>query len=317
MDDGVDGLLAGDHDPDLPPAAGPDLLHEGLEVDHQVAVVADVLAHLVHHEQETELVSLAVHILFDVADKLGDAELVGFGAVEPVPCCLLAHAQDGLQDCDHIVLKEGEGVPGGHPGSAVDLLEGLAELGCFAPALNEALKAGHFQVVAVETDVVVEHLGEDAQHGCPVLVHRSFDVDVEQDRLGGDGDASAQICHHDRVVELVLEVVCGLPALDRPVGQKTGEDLEEMGFAASKESGNPDADMVSRAVQRPRVVVQEGQEVPAEFPGYDVLAQFLVEALRAPVCDLDNAVDWPVDGLFEHVLQQHLYPLPYSRLKAR
>ena len=141
---GVNGLLTGDHDPDLAHAFSTQLLHQGLEVDHQVAVITDVLAHLVHHEQQTELVTLAVNILLNVGHQLGNAQFVGLLTIEPVAGSLLAHAQDGLEHIYHIVLKESEGVTGLHPGAAIDFFKLLPEFLRLTLPVNKTLQFGDF-----------------------------------------------------------------------------------------------------------------------------------------------------------------------------
>ena len=50
LNHGVDGLLARYHDPNLTTAASADFLNDGLQVNHQIAVIADVLTNFVHHE---------------------------------------------------------------------------------------------------------------------------------------------------------------------------------------------------------------------------------------------------------------------------
>ena len=54
MGDLVDGLLARDHDPHATGATRAQLLHERLQVEHEVDVGTDVLAHLVHHKEQAE-----------------------------------------------------------------------------------------------------------------------------------------------------------------------------------------------------------------------------------------------------------------------
>ena len=96
MYNGVNRFLACDHNPDFSRAASSDFFHKGLQIDHQIPVITDILTNFVHHEQQTEVLALTVHIFFDICDELGDAQFIRLFAVEPVPGGLLAHAEDRL-----------------------------------------------------------------------------------------------------------------------------------------------------------------------------------------------------------------------------
>ena len=115
MGDLVDGLLARDHDPHATGATRAQLLHERLQVEHEVDVGTDVLAYLVHHKEQAEraagrLGAALVHVLADVFHEGVDAELGGLGAVEPAGGRLLAHHTRGGKRRDDIVLVEVEAV---------------------------------------------------------------------------------------------------------------------------------------------------------------------------------------------------------------
>ncbi len=76
MDNTVNRFLARDHDPNLTTAASTDLFYERLQIDHQIAIVSDVLTNFVNHEQKTEVLTLAVNILLNICDELCDAQFV-------------------------------------------------------------------------------------------------------------------------------------------------------------------------------------------------------------------------------------------------
>ena len=181
LDDLVERFLARRHDPDLAVAFGAEFLGQGLEVQQHVGVGADVLPDFIGHEEQTVVVGLALDVCLDFLDELRDADLGLLGAVEPVTCRLLTHAEDALEDFNDVVLKEAEDVARLLPACAMDLLEYLLEFLPFALLTDELLQSGCLEVFAVEAEVVVEHLREDAQDSCLRLVARSFYVDVEED----------------------------------------------------------------------------------------------------------------------------------------
>ena len=94
--DGINRFLTGNHDPNLATALVADFFNQRLQIHHQVAIVADVLPHLIHAEQEAEVSFLAVHILFNFGNKLLDAHVGVFFAVEPVAGCRLTHTENRL-----------------------------------------------------------------------------------------------------------------------------------------------------------------------------------------------------------------------------
>ena len=96
MDNGVNRFLARDHNPDFSHAAGSDFFHKGLQIDHQIPVVTDILTNLVHHKQQPEVFAFSVHIFFDVRNELGNAQFIRLFTVKPVPGGLFAHAENRL-----------------------------------------------------------------------------------------------------------------------------------------------------------------------------------------------------------------------------
>ena len=220
---GINRFLTCDHDPNLAPAFVTDLFHQRLQIHHQIAIVTDVLTDFIHAEQKAEVAFLAVHILFDFRDELLDAHVGVLFAVEPVAGCCLAHAENRLQDLNHIILEEGSGIAGVDPLVPVDFLEGSAEGVRLALLVNEAFQLRHLEVFAIEATVIVEYLRKDAQNGGLVLVDWSLNVDVEQDRLRGNADTFLHRRIHHRIVKLVCKVIKGVFAVHLFVGEKVGE----------------------------------------------------------------------------------------------
>ena len=274
--DGINRFLARDHDPDFAPAFVTDLFHQRLQIHHQITIVTDVLTDFIHAEQKAEVAFLAVHILFDLGDELLDAHVGVLFAVKPVAGCCLAHAENRLQDLNHIVLKEGCGIAGVNPLVPVDFLEGSAESIRLALLINETFQLRHLEVFAIEAAVVIEYLRKDAQHSGLVLVDWSLNVDVEQDGLRGNADTFLHRRIHHRIVEFVREVIKGVFAVHLFVGEKVGEHFQEVRFTTSKEAGNPDTDLIGRGINRLDVVIKECGKMTPQFLRDDVFTQFIL-----------------------------------------
>ena len=183
LDDFIHSFLTCADHPDLAAALAADVFYQRLQVDQQIGITTNILADFVDHEQQAEVIGLAVHIFLDLRHQLCDGGFHGLRAIEPVGGGLFAHAQHFHQGGDDVILKEGVSVAGLHPGRAVLLLKHAAELSGLALAVDELLQLGHLQVFTVVAQVGIEHLGEDAQHGGLVLVDGALDVDIEQDRI--------------------------------------------------------------------------------------------------------------------------------------
>ncbi len=84
MDNGVNRLLTCHHE-NLAVAADANLFYKRLQIDHQVTIVTNVLTDFIHHKQQSEILALAVYIFLNVSYELGDAQLIRFLTIEPVP----------------------------------------------------------------------------------------------------------------------------------------------------------------------------------------------------------------------------------------
>ena len=307
FDDLIDSFLPGADHPDLAAALAADLFHEGLQVDQQVRIPTNVLADLIDHEQEPEVTRLCVHILLDLRNELSDGSLHGLGAVKPVAGGLLTHAEYVLQSGDDVILKESVGITGLQPGRAVFLLEHAPEFLGFALLGDELLQLGDLQVLTVEAEVVVKHLGENAQHGGFVLVDGAFDIDVEKDRIRPAFCGTVDQHEGGRIVgKLRPEPLHGLHALNLFVFQQVGQHFQEVRFTTSEEAGNPNADVGGGLVERLDVIVEECDEVLLQLSGDNILIQLLHEHAAFILIDLDDAVDFTVDVVFKHRLNSHV-----------
>ena len=73
--------------------------------------------------------------------------------------------------------------------------------------------------------MVIEHLCKHPQHCRLIFFDRTFNINIEQDRLGWDANAPF---HHGigyGIIQLVLKVIKSLPAIHLFVGEQIGKHL--------------------------------------------------------------------------------------------
>ena len=177
-----------------------------------------------------------------------------------------------MQNRNNVILKECKGITGLHPRRTVDLFKGFTELLRLALLFNEAFQLCNFQIIAVKPAVIVKHLCKDAQNSGLILRERSFDVNVEKDRLRRHGHTFDCLSIHHRVIKLVRKVVNRSFPANFLIGKQIREYFQKVRFTASKEAGNPHADFVCGLVNSLRVVVKECAEMAAQFLGNYVFA---------------------------------------------
>ena len=283
-----------------------EILDERLEIKQHVRVAAHVLAHLIDHEEQAEVVRLARHISLDFADQLRDAEFLLAAVIEPVPRRGLAHAQHLGHGRHDLILKEGKGIPRILPAVAIRRRKGLPEGVQLALARKVLLQPRRLEILAVVTQMIVEHLREDAQHSRLVLVDGALDVDVEEDglrlalrRLG------QEMLQLRRLREFLLKAFAHLIRGRQIAVQQIGEDFEKVRFTTAEETRNPDADIRRGLGKCPSIRLQEGAEMLAQLVRDDVLVHLLADDLIVLLVDFDDTVDGTVDILGEHLLYFH------------
>ena len=215
-EDGVDVLLGGDHHPGAPAAGGAEVLGDGLEAEHQVGVLADELADLVHQEDQAMGGAAAVEILAHPAGEVLHREQrgeVGLGLVQPAAGALGALAQGVGQRLHHLVEVEAVAVALGVPGDAGHGVEGGLEVGKLAKAVEAALHVGDVRMVAAVAALLVEDLEEDPQDDVAAAAAVGLAVDVEQDDLGVALDGALDVGGEHGVLDLAVEEVKGAPGL--------------------------------------------------------------------------------------------------------
>ena len=153
--------------------------------------------------------------------------------------------------------------------------------------------------------MLIEHLGKNAQDRRGVLVDRALGVDVEENRIGGDRRTALQLSEHHRVVKLVLKVADSRFSRNSLIGEKIGQNLQEVRFTASEETRDPYADLVCRLINGVFIVSQERIEMPPQFAGNDILLQLLLDAALVILCDFNNTVYGTVDFFLEDIMNKH------------
>lgn len=221
-----------------------------------------------------------------------------------------AHAQHSHECLDHAVFVERPTVTVLEPAESADVLECLAELLDFALGVDERLKPGKLQILAVEALVLIENALEGAhERGLGTLAFlplATLGVHVEENRLGGHRGYAPHTCVDHLVVDLAVEVVDRTLALHFRVREKIAQHLQEVGFARAEEAADPYTRLARRLVERVFVVSEERGEVSLQFLGHDVFLELLLHEVLVDVADLDHAVDVPVDIMLEHVLDMHV-----------
>ena len=179
---GVHVLLAGDEDPAATLALGVQIFGDGLQVGHQLSVVADELADLIHEEVEAESGGLTVqvvgHPLGEGLDAEGVAVAVAFQQLFGPFHAHTAYRRVGLTDrlFDEVQLIAAL-LPGLPLQFGVFFLKGLVD----TAAVHIALQLGQvpeFRIIALH---LVEYVVEYGEYGIrPGFVQRiGLRVDVE------------------------------------------------------------------------------------------------------------------------------------------
>ena len=110
-------------------AVNPQILHHGLEVQHQVWVLANVLPHLIDHENQSVTGAFAIEVVANGAGKLLSAEGVVLVVIlYQAVGSLFSHASAGHQGLNDILLVEQPGIAAVFPGLAARLLKSLLKV---------------------------------------------------------------------------------------------------------------------------------------------------------------------------------------------
>ena len=125
-----------------------------------------------------------------------------------------------------------------HPGHTALFFKYTTEVDGFSALIDVILHLCNLQVFSIESQMVIEHLGENAQHSGLVLVNGSFNIDIEQYSLSLF--AGGPINQHEggRIVsEFLPEHLHNRRAVYLFVLQNVGEHFKQVGFTTAKEAG--------------------------------------------------------------------------------
>ena len=149
-------------------------LNDGLQVEHQLGIIADILPHLIHEEKQTIASGFGGNVLIDFAGQFVNADLHGLFAVEPVAGGALAYPSHFCQCPNNIIFPEGKGLTAFVPRFTVDFLKAGFECGQLTLLVEETFECSYFHVIAVVAAFLIEHLCEYAQDHIICFPHRGF-----------------------------------------------------------------------------------------------------------------------------------------------
>ena len=310
LGDGVDVLLAGHDDPSFAHALLTKFLGNGLEIEHQLGIIADVLPDFIHQKYNMVVVPLALDIALDALGEVLDADGIRLHRLfAPVPCRCLAHEIHRDKGIHNAVLNEVKVLPGIFPRLAVLFLKSSLEL-----VVSSFFGKPPFQISdmgngTAEALHLIEDLEEYIDNGILVLfaVRFALGVDVEENHIGRGFSRQLHVGQYHRVYNLlILDKVIHRPSVaDLTVFQKVRQDFQEVRFTASKEAGNPYAHL-RRCPDDPFFVSRvEVSKVLLKFTGYNIFLELLRYIGIFALPDDNYALNFAVDFLGEHILYFH------------
>ena len=306
----VDILLAGHDDPDLAAASGSQVFGNSLQIEHQLGIVADVLADLIHQENQATVAAFTHQVFLDQFGKILDADPVGvIRFFAPIAACRFGHEADFGQCIHDVVLDEVKPVADLCPWLAMVGRKPLFEFVISSLLYQMPLQVGQKRDSAAESLHFVKHLEEDGDNRVFAVFagHVALRVDIEQDHVRQAIGGKLHVRQHHRVGDLFIfrKVLQGFFAVHFAVGQQVGQDFQEVRFTAAKEAGNPDAHLVGPPIDPFAVAAEEIGEMALQLAGDDIFLQFLADVFVIGLPDLDHALDVPVNRFCKHVLDQH------------
>ena len=132
----------------------------------------------------------------------------------------LAHAQHFNQSIYHIILEECESIPGFYPWGTVLFFKYSAELFRLPLFINKLFHLRALQVLTIKAQIVVKHLRKYTQNSSFILVDGSFDIYVEQDRVGLSSDRACDLHESRLIIKLLTEIILNLLSIHFLVFQK-------------------------------------------------------------------------------------------------
>ena len=297
-------LLRGHKDPGATGAMRRQLLGDGLQVQHQLRVVADELADLVDEEGDALVRPLTVkprgHVLREgLGRQVHLLPIAAEGLIHLVP-------KAGQRPRDKRLRKDGVDATD-LPGVPSFLLVGLAKTRQFSPIFQVALECTNSQILRVQAARLKVDLVEDLDHCRSALTRRLIilGVDIEEHRARGRMQAPLEVRDKcliacDLLFEGSFDIFAGHRLASRLLTQQVGQHLQQVRLTRPKETRDPHA--VRRSIDLvPRI--DNPRQTAADLAGHDVFVD-LGGDLR-DVISLDDTVDRPEYILRVQTLHVH------------
>ena len=297
--DGINILLARHNDPGAPLALASKILSNRLQVQHEVAVLADVLADLVHKKNNVLVLALAVQIGTNALCKIVNADGVGFRRfLAPVAGGGLAHKSHRRKRIHNAVLNKVEVLARFFPGRAVLVLKRRFEL-LVASILGQlTLQIRHMGHGTAKAQFLVEHPQEHIHDGILVLlsIGLALGIDVEQDNIRRCLSRKAHIGQHHRVMNLLIlhEVVKRSFIANALVPQDVGEDFQKVRFTTPEKTGDPYSHFRSRSRNPLLICRKEIPEMLFQFPRDNIFLQLLRYIRVITLAHDDDALNFTI-----------------------
>ena len=310
LGDGVDVLLAGHDDPSFAHALLTKFLGNGLEIEHQLGIIADVLPDFIHQKYNMVVVPLALDIALDALGEVLDADGIRLHRLfAPVPCRCLAHEIHRNKGIYHAVLDEVEVLPGVLPRVAVFFLKSSLKLIVAAFLGKPPFQIGNMGDGTAEALHLIEDFEEYIDDGIFVLLAVCFalGVDVEEDYIRRGVSRQLHVGKYHWVYDLFIldKVVHRLSVPDLTVFQKVGQDFQEVRFTASKEAGNPHAHLWCCFYNPLFIGRVEIGKVLLKLAGNDIFLKLLRDICVLALTYDNYALNFTVNLLGEHILYFH------------
>ena len=241
-----------------------------------MGIGADELPDLINEKDDAVVFSPAIEIVLDpLAEVLDGQGKIVLSAINPFFTRLFALAEGMGQCLDDLVPIERVGVAFVNPAGAGQCPIGIVKDPQPALAFKITLHVGDMRVVATVACQLVQYFEEHRQEGIAPGPIVRLAVDIEQNDIGMGCDRALDVPEQHRVLDFSIEEFDGLPGLTimrmTLVIEQVGQYFDEVGFAGSKKTRNPDPDL-PRNIRVPGLVHRfavAGEEAPK------VLVQFL------------------------------------------
>ena len=266
LDDLVNGFLSGADNPHLTAAFAADFLNEGLEIQKHIGICSDILTHFVHHKQQTEVVWFGGQVILNILYKLGDGKLSSRFIIEPSLGIFLTHVQYFHQSRNDKFAVKGKGFTGINPRHPFLFFKDTMELLGLSLLVNVLFQLDDLQILAKETQMIIEGLSKHTQNSSFVLIDRTLNINIEQNRLCLHFCRTVNQHISCRVIlKFLAESFNAMNAFYLFILQKIGQHFQEVRFTTSKETGNPYTGIGCRLIQRITIIIEKGNEVLLQF----------------------------------------------------